>query len=195
MFNPHGLKLTYKNACRFLQKTAKLSIALALVFSIGFMGCKGSKKTKSARRKPAKTTHVSSSVQIGSQQIAKVVSTARSYTGTPHRDGGVNRMGIDCSALMVASFESVGFKLPRTSKEQASLGKQVNLNQIKAGDLVFFADRAIGSGITHVGLVTEVKSADNIKFIHTSSRLGVVENLLSHSYFKKTFVKAMRPYS
>jgi|GEM_PF-767439 len=194
MFNPSSLKLTRKSISCFLKKTAGLGIVAVMVLSIGFGGCKGGKKSKTSRRKPTSKTQVASSVQITSKEISKVVSTARSFTGTPHRDGGVNRMGIDCSALMVASFESVGFKLPRTSKEQANLGKQVNLNQIKPGDLVFFADRSIGSGITHVGLVTEVKDADNIKFIHTSSKLGVVENLLSHSYFKKTFVKAMRPY-
>lgn len=178
-----------------MQKYLRLSLICLWCLSLALAACKGSKKSKIARKKPAKTNQNSAGVNIGSQQISKIISTARSFTGTPHRDGGVNRMGIDCSALMVVSFESVGFKLPRTSREQANLGKPVNLNEIKPGDLVFFADKSIGSGITHVGLVTEVKGPDNIKFIHTSSKLGVVENLLSHSYFKKTFVKAMRPYS
>lgn len=195
MFTPISLKLTFKPKLWSLQKYLRLGFVGLLCMSLVFAGCRGSRKSKSGRKKSAKTSYNTGGVNIGNKQISTIISTARSYTGTPHRDGGVNRLGIDCSALMVMSFESVGFKLPRTSKEQANLGKPVNMNEIKPGDLVFFADRNIGIGITHVGLVTEVKGPDNIKFIHTSSRLGVVENLLSHSYFKKTFVKAMRPYS
>jgi probable lipoprotein NlpC len=126
--------------------------------------------------------------------IDTVIRTARSYRGTPHRDGGVTRMGIDCSALMMLSFESAGIKIPRTARQQSEIGRPVEKKELRPGDLVFFSDRKIGKGITHVGLVTEVAGNGEIRFIHTSSRLGVTENLLSTDYFSRTYAKAVRPF-
>lgn len=129
-----------------------------------------------------------------SKEIGKVIEAARSYLGTPHRDGGTNRYGIDCSALIQNSFQAAGFTMPRTSRQQSETGSPVDRRDLRPGDLVFFSDKKIGSGITHVGLVTEILSGGDVKFIHTSSKLGVTENLLSTSYFTKTYAKAMRPF-
>ena len=129
-----------------------------------------------------------------SKEIKSVIAAARSYIGTPHRDGGTNKFGIDCSALIQNSFQAAGFTMPRTSRQQSETGRPVNKSDLQPGDLVFFADRKIGNGITHVGLVTEILSGGDVKFIHTSSKLGVTENLLSTSYFAKTYAKAMRPF-
>lgn len=126
--------------------------------------------------------------------IQKLIQTARSYKGVPHKTGGTNRYGIDCSALMMISFESIGKKIPRTASQQSQIGRPIDKAKLKPGDLVFFSDRKIGPGITHVGLVTEITPAGDIKFIHTSSKLGVTENLLSTSYFEKTYAKAIRPF-
>jgi len=134
------------------------------------------------------------STSYKSKDIEKVIQAARSYQGTPHRDGGVSRLGIDCSALIMLSFKEAGLTVPRTARQQSELGRIIDKSELRPGDLVFFADRKIGSGITHVGLVTEVTGKGDIKFIHTSSRLGVTENLLSTSYFSKTYAKAVRPF-
>jgi len=136
----------------------------------------------------------SESTSYKSKEIEKVIQAARSYRGTPHRDGGVSRLGIDCSALIMLSFKEAGLSVPRTARQQSELGRMIDKSDLRPGDLVFFADRKIGSGITHVGLVTEITGKGEVKFIHTSSRLGVTENLLSTSYFTKTYAKAVRPF-
>jgi len=167
--------------------------------------CKGNKSSGAAKGKAkvgwfsrlfgkGKKTPDSQSVYYANKEIEKVIKTARSFRGTPHKDGGMNRYGIDCSALMMVSFESAGLKIPRTSNLQSQLGKPIDKSSLRAGDLVFFSDRKIGKGITHVGLVTEVSKKGEIKFIHTSSRLGVTENLLSTDYFAKTYAKSVRPF-
>lgn len=92
------------------------------------------------------------------------------------------------------SFESAGLKIPRTARQQAEVGKSISKTELRPGDLVFFADRKIGSGITHVGLVTEITAKGEVRFIHTSSKLGVTENLLSTEYFSRTYAKAVRPF-
>jgi probable lipoprotein NlpC len=58
--------------------------------------------------------------------------------------------------------------------------------------LVFFATGKKRRLVTHVGLVTDVKSKDNVKFIHASSSLGVVETNIFSEYYQKRFRGARR---
>jgi cell wall-associated NlpC family hydrolase len=170
-------------------------LILVLVLFIGLPSCKhkaaGPGKKQSWLSRIFKSKGRSG---VYSKEIGKVIEAARSYTGTPHRDGGTNRFGIDCSALIQNSFQAAGFTMPRTSRQQSETGTPVDRRNLRPGDLIFFSDRKIGSGITHVGLVTEILPDGDVKFIHTSSKLGVTENLLSTSYFTKTYAKAMRPF-
>ena len=127
------------------------------------------------------------------RRIESVVNAARSYTGTPYKYGGTTRAGIDCSGLMLASFKSVDMNLPRTAKEQSKSGKGVSKDELRKGDLVFFSAKPGKRKITHAGMVTEVRSKDNVRFIHASTSLGVVEANLFNDYYRKIFVKARRP--
>ncbi len=127
-------------------------------------------------------------------KIHKAISTARTYTGTPYRYGGTTKRGMDCSGLLCVSYQSAGLQLPRTSDAQSKMGRQVRLGELKPGDLVFFAAKKGRRKITHVGMVTVIKNSKDIQFIHSSSKLGVVENNLLSSYYKSIFVKARRPF-
>lgn len=132
-----------------------------------------------------------------SKKIAKespaftVISTAKSYRGTPYKYGGTTRSGIDCSALVFHSFYSVGVNLPRTSASQSEQGKSIKKNEIKPGDLLFFATGRKRKQVTHSGIVTEASNSD-IRFIHSSTSLGVTEDYLSNSYWSKAFLFARR---
>jgi probable lipoprotein NlpC len=128
----------------------------------------------------------SSSKKIRQQNIEKVISTAKSYRGTPYRYGGTTRSGIDCSALIFHSYQSVGIQLPRTSAEQSQIGKKVAGRNLKKGDLVFFATGKKRRAVTHSGIVTE-SSGRGVYFIHSSTSLGVTEDNLSNAYWNKAF--------
>ena len=127
-----------------------------------------------------------------SDKAEKVISTARTFIGTPYKYGGTTRSGMDCSGLLINSFTVVKVNLPRSSEAQSKVGTQVKMNELKPGDLVFFATGNKKNEITHVGLVTDVKAKDNIKFIHASSKLGVVETNLFAEYYQKRFRVARR---
>ena len=107
--------------------------------------------------------------------INSVIGEARTYIGTPYKWGGNDKLGIDCSGLLVRSFESIGMKIPRTTGQQIELGKKVSLKKIKKGDLVFFAFGKSKRKVTHVGLISNNNNPTDINFIHASSSRGVVE--------------------
>jgi cell wall-associated NlpC family hydrolase len=72
------------------------------------------------------------------------------------RDGGVadshgdyNKIGFDCSGLMIYAFAGVGVRLPHYSGYQARAGRRVPLSQKAPGDMLFWATRG---RIHHVAL-------------------------------------------
>lgn len=121
-----------------------------------------------------------------------IIKTARSYTGTKYKYGGTSRAGMDCSGLMCISFKEAGIILPRTSNEQSKFGKEVKESEIQEGDLVFFTDKKGNNKITHVGLITQVQAPGNVKFIHASTKVGVIETDLFSNYYKPLILKIVR---
>ncbi|MEQ8715753.1 MAG: NlpC/P60 family protein [Cyclobacteriaceae bacterium] len=153
----------------------RLSFWCALFFSAAMLivSCKSSRKS---RTDPADV----------------LVKTARSYTGVKYMYGGTSRSGMDCSGLLMRSFEAIDMPIPRTSAEQSKTGQGVSVKKLKKGDLVFFAAGKKKRKITHVGLVTDVRGKDDVRFIHASTKLGVVEANLMSDYYQKIYIKARR---
>lgn len=115
------------------------------------------------------------------------VEQALSFLGTPYRLGGTSRKGIDCSGLIGLVFRHEGFSVPRTAAEQFRIGSPVELGELRAGDLVFFAN-TYKRGISHVGLFI-----GDGKFIHAENRRrGVVITSLNNTYYRSRFAGGRR---
>ncbi|MBU0967882.1 MAG: C40 family peptidase [Proteobacteria bacterium] len=116
----------------------------------------------------------------------QLLDTAADFLGIRYKWGGASQEdGFDCSGLVMAVYQLNGLDLPRTSKSQFHSGKPVAKNELKKGDLVFFATRG-GKRITHVGIY-----AGNNSFIHAPRKGKQIEtSSLSSSYFASRFMGA-----
>lgn len=115
----------------------------------------------------------------------EIIDTVK-FFGSSYRWGGMTEKGMDCSGFVYIIFRVNGIFLERDSIDQSRLGTPVSIDDLAAGDLLFFQTRA--NKISHVGIYL-----GNGRFIHSSSRKGgVVISDLSDSFYRKRFVKAMR---
>ncbi len=115
---------------------------------------------------------------------SELVKTAKRFIGIPYRWGGEDaNNGFDCSGLTMVSYRLNGLNLPRNSRSQFKAGKWIAKQDLKLGDLVFFATKG-GTRVTHVGMYV-----GNGKFIH-APRTGQkvrIENL-SNRFFARTYM-------
>ncbi|MDO4764049.1 MAG: NlpC/P60 family protein [Flavobacteriaceae bacterium] len=125
------------------------------------------------------------------KQIAKIISDAESYIGTPYKLGGMTSSGFDCSGFVVKVFNENDLKMPRRSIDQSQQGKKININDVKIGDLLFFATAGKGR-VSHVGIVHSILNGGEVKFIHASTTRGVIISSLNESYWNKAFLFARR---
>jgi len=163
------------------------------IIAFSLFSCKSSKVASSKEKKDKKQNeHAKGNIHESNEKADKVIKAARSYIGTPYKFGGTSRAGMDCSGLMMLCFKEVNMDLPRTSAEQSTVGTAIKYEDLRPGDLVFFTDKKGGSKVVHAGLVSKVNGPRDVKFIHSSTKLGVVESDLYVSYYESILIKARR---
>ncbi|PWS31730.1 C40 family peptidase [Pedobacter paludis] len=126
-----------------------------------------------------------------STNSTSLIDFAKSMLGIPYRYATSNpKVGFDCSGFVSYVFSNFGFKVPRSSVEFSSTGKETNLENAKVGDVLIFTGtnprvRKIG----HVGIIYSIDS-DGIKFIHsTSGKAHGVTITDFNDYYKSRFMK------
>ncbi len=114
-----------------------------------------------------------------------------SLVGTRYRMGGTSEAGFDCSGFIGYLFrEEAGMNLPRSTREMINVNAPlVSRNNLKPGDLLFFATNGRRGRVSHAGIYL-----GDDQFIHSSSRRsgGVRVDNLGDSYWSKTFIEAKR---
>jgi cell wall-associated NlpC family hydrolase len=110
---------------------------------------------------------------------------AQDWEGTPHRLGGLDRNGIDCSGLVVRIYADLfGCQLPRTTHALARSGRPAGHRRLAPGDLVLF--RPPGRK-QHVGIYL-----GRNEFVHASANRGVMISRLDTRYWRRSFWTARR---
>ncbi len=109
-----------------------------------------------------------------SKRSASIRQFAHRWLGTRYQWGGTSRSGIDCSAYLRQMYRDLfHVELPRTTKQQIKLGRDIPINPrnlsdgLLPGDLIFYVDRL---GIPNHVVVFMGSGLIN----HSVSRRGVV---------------------
>ena len=122
--------------------------------------------------------------------VEQLIDDANKNIGSPYKAGGTDKNGFDCSGLVFVTFKKAAITLPRKSIDMSKIGRVIDKNEIQKGDLIFFKTNGKRE-INHVGLVVDV-AGDEIKFIHSSSQLGVIVSSTKEPYYGKAFAQANR---
>lgn len=120
---------------------------------------------------------------------SKVIKTGKQYLGVRYLFGAKSGRtdAFDCSSFTQYVFKRHGIKLPRSSRQQAKVGKYVPKSQLKAGDLIF-SDTNRDGRINHVSIYM-----GGGKIIHTYKvGVGVTISNFKGSSWDKTYVTARR---
>ncbi len=154
--------------------------------------CRSSKDT-STKEKPDKKnlelqTKYATLLGTNTEQIKnlKLYQFIDEWYGVPYKYGGKTKEGIDCSDFTATLCKTVYNKTVEVpSSKIYSMTQPIDMSEIQEGDLVFF--KIESSKISHVGVYLQ-----NNKFIHASTKKGVIINDLNEAYYKKYFYKAGR---
>lgn len=116
----------------------------------------------------------------------RVASAALDLRGVPYRNGGIDPGGFDCSGLVAYVFGRQGIAMPRQTVAQYRVGHAVKPQDVRAGDLLFFA--TVSNGPSHVAIALDADT-----FVHAPSSRGVVRvERLALPYWSSRFLGARR---
>jgi len=109
------------------------------------------------------SSNSSTSSSSGNSSVrSNIVNYASRFLGNPYVWGGTSLTnGADCSGFTQSVFRDNGVSIPRDSRSQASGGSTISINNIQAGDLIFYSRNGV---INHVAIYM-----GNGKVIHASS--------------------------
>ena len=129
----------------------------------------------------------SSTPSVSGVTGSQILAEAQKYLGTPYVYGGASPSGFDCSGFVYYVLKQLGFSPYRTPADQYKHGTFVSKDDLKPGDIVFFAN-TYASGISHVGIY-----AGNGQFIHSpNSRSTVSYSDLTSGYWANHYYGARR---
>jgi len=117
-----------------------------------------------------------------------LIAYGETFLGAPYEFGASpdQTKTFDCSSFVHRVFgEILGLDLPRVSYNQAKEGREVGLDELRVGDLLFFGARGLEIG--HVGIY-----AGDGKILHTFSKVKGVHFDEFDEKWKKRFVAARR---
>lgn len=118
------------------------------------------------------------SAELTSATRTAIVAYAKQFLGNPYVYGGTSLTdGADCSGFTMRIYEHFGISTGRTSRDQAANGKEIPIDSVQPGDLLFYAS---GDYINHVALYI-----GGGQIIHAStSKTGIT---ISTAYYRTPY--------
>ena len=121
-------------------------------------------------------------------KMDKAIELLEEQIGNKYVWGATGPDSFDCSGLVQYVYKNaLGIDIQRVSYEQAKFGQNINKEDLKVGDLVFF-DTMNKGRVSHVGMYV-----GNNEFIHASNpKDGVKKSTLS-GFYERNYIGARRP--
>ncbi len=111
------------------------------------------------------------------------------WYAVPYKYGGKAKTGVDCSGFTTILLRDVfGIELVGSANSMYEDCENISEKNLQEGDLVFF--KINSKKVSHVGVYLQ-----NRRFVHASTKRGIVINNLDENYYKKYFFKGGRPKS
>lgn len=120
---------------------------------------------------------------LGEQAAA----VALDQVGTRYRYGGDSPRGFDCSGLVHYAYRQAGLNVPRTTGQLWAAASDVDRDDLRTGDLLFFR---IDGKMSHVGMYLGER-----RFVHApQSGRSVSVASLDAPFYRKALLRAGRLY-
>lgn len=109
-----------------------------------------SSSSSSSSRSSSGSSSSGSKPSSASGTGASAASYAQNFIGNKYVYGGTSLTnGTDCSGFVQSVYSKYGVSLPRTSSSQSNAGSSVSLDNVQAGDLIFYSS---GGSVNHVAM-------------------------------------------
>ncbi|MER1934562.1 MAG: C40 family peptidase [Priestia megaterium] len=119
-----------------------------------------------------------------------IIAAGEQFLNLPYLWGGMSAWGYDCSGFAYATHKANGYLIPRDATDQARRGKEVGLDSIQPGDLLFFAHEKGEGSIHNVGIWY-----GNGKMLHSPKTGKTVELIeLKGTLYEEELCAARRYY-
>lgn len=124
------------------------------------------------------------SIDPGNIENLKLYRFIDDWYGTPYKYGGKNKEGMDCSNFAIKLYADV-YNRSITGCSSSIFNQCEVVSKLAESDFVFFK---IGNdSVSHMGVYLQ-----NNKFVHETTKKGVMIDDLDEPYYKKYFFKAGR---
>ena len=163
-------------------KNICITLILLVLFSCGVKRSTTNNSSSSIKKKYSQLLGVSEK-EISNKKLYSFIDD---WYGVPYKYGGKSKSGVDCSDFVSILYKNVfGKEISGSSASMSKQCKTISKDELKEGDLVFF--KIDSKEISHIGIYLQ-----NNKFIHATTKAGVMIDDLSEEYYKKYFESAGR---
>ncbi|MGB5926878.1 MAG: C40 family peptidase, partial [Cyclobacteriaceae bacterium] len=123
-----------------------------------------------------------------------IVTFAMSLKGKPYKWAGVSpKTGFDCSGYTYFVYRELGIDIARSSRAQYKEGIEIDEKEARKGDLIFFrGTNPTSKQIGHVGIVISEPGEETVRFVHSSTGRGVVEDSLERTNYRRRYIGVKR---
>lgn len=137
------------------------------------------------------------SLYVSTAELAdKIIEEAYRHLGVRYKYGANGPKSFDCTGFTCYVYNKFGYKLSRSSKDQATDGRAVegSFKNLQKGDILIFGSRRNKRVVGHAGIFIELTDSTgrDFRFIHASTHKGITISNYSESYYRERFLGARR---